>query len=88
MRCSHNSERELLFERFPGFALCHSGKSNVWAAMSGVMIRTRENRSASRKTCPTTTFSTTDITRTDFRLKPGLGGEEPADYPPEPRHGV
>ena len=42
------------------------------------MKLTGENRSTRRKTCPSTTLSTTNPTWTDQESNPGLRGERPA----------
>jgi hypothetical protein len=44
------------------------------------MKLTGENRSTQRKTCPSTTLSTTNPTWTDPGSNPGLRGERPATY--------
>jgi hypothetical protein len=45
---------------------------------NGRMILTEENRRTQRKTCPSTTFSTTNPTRIDPGANSGLRGERPA----------
>jgi hypothetical protein len=42
------------------------------------MKLTGENRSTRRKTCPSATLSTTNLTWTDPGSNPGLRGERPA----------
>ena len=42
------------------------------------MILTGENRSTGRKTCPSATLSTTNLTSTELGLNPGLSDYRPA----------
>ena len=48
----------------------------MWS-ISG-MIMTGEHRITRRRTCPSASMSTTNITRTDVQSTPGLRGERPA----------
>jgi hypothetical protein len=51
---------------------------NEWICSIGGMILTGENRRSRRNTCPSTTLSTTNPTRTGVGLDPGLRGDRPA----------
>ena len=48
----------------------------MWS-ISG-MIMTGENRITRRRTCPSASMSTTNLTRSDVQSTPGLRGEKPA----------
>jgi hypothetical protein len=50
---------------------------NVYGAKGGITL-TKEKRSLRRKTNPSGNLSTTNSTRTDLALNPGLGSEKPA----------
>jgi hypothetical protein len=52
-----------------------------WEWSIGGMILTRQNRNTRRKTCPSATLSTTNLTRADLGTIPGLHDEIPATSP-------
>jgi hypothetical protein len=77
------SERTFLFRSliFPKELVSLSGKGNMKMRMSiehWWNNTDRGNRATGRKTCPSTTLSTTNVTGTDLGSSPGLRGERPA----------
>lgn len=77
VQCSPIPGRALVFGRFPGFALILPVTAKRMKMRMGHWCNDIQGKTTGKKTCPSDTTFSTNVTRTGLRLNKGLREERP-----------